>query len=164
MWKSIDKSFLDLQLESNASTVFLKVTKDVPYGLNVMLAKELCMSEAGFVLGYSPHFPGPSSSLGVKRSGVFLKVPMVPKLTDSDFVHFWTLEIGNLLAHEIGHYLGLSHTNEKGMETIFDNIADTPTYDTGNMMDPVLVRTQKARLTIEQARELNSHPIVTTEP
>lgn len=129
-----------------------------------MLAKELYMSEAGYVLGYSPHFPGPSSPMGIQKSGVFLKVAQVPRLTDTNSVDYWTIELGNYLAHEIGHYLGLSHTYEFAMKTLVDNFADTSKFNTGNMMDPEIVRSERVRLTAEQARELNSHPIVRSDP
>lgn len=49
-------------------------------------------------------------------------------------------EQGKILAHELGHYLGLFHTKDSGifrLGEVFDVLADTPTNVSGsNLMDP----------------------------
>lgn len=49
---------------------------------------------------------------------------------------------GKILAHELGHYLGLFHTKDDGyygIGTVYDKLDDTPEVVTGsNMMDPGL--------------------------
>jgi hypothetical protein len=73
--------------------------------------------QAGMALGVSGGIPGPAPMHGTDGSGIaiaadFLGLPEVPSL-------------GRVLAHEIGHHLGLFHTTEL-QGYVLEPLADTP--------------------------------------
>lgn len=162
-WREIDTKFLDLEVDYASSPVFSEVTKDIPYGLNILLSRNLYLTQAGDVLGYSPNLPGPSSPAGIRRSGILLRLSQIPQENDHHFAYYWTIEMGNILAHEIGHYLGLSHTYETISSTLFDNIPDTLPFDQNNLMDPSVNRNEYVLITPQQKDVLLAHPIVQEE-
>jgi hypothetical protein len=70
----------------------------------------------GVVGGVAGSIPGPAFYHGIPRSGVVLALQSLGK--DGTF-------IGRVLAHELGHFLGLWHPNELNGK-ILDPLADTP--------------------------------------
>lgn len=65
---------------------------------------------------------------------------------------------GLVLAHELGHYLGLWHTTELSPKTVHDPLPDTPKGPTDNLMYAVPTG---QKLTEEQGRVARRHPLVT---
>jgi len=68
-----------------------------------------------------------------------------------------TNALGGVMAHEIGHFLGLFHTTEGANHTIHDPLPDTPKGVTGNLMAPTL---DTMELTEGQGRVMRLHPAI----
>ena len=94
--------------------------------INVFLVEELFLSTGpgfGVLLGVSGGIPGPPFA-GTPRSGVVISTKGDPQ---------FDLPTANVIAHEIGHHLGLFHTTES-QGPIHDPIDDTPPDDTTQLM------------------------------
>lgn len=91
-----------------------------PNGLsiNVFFVKDIGLSYLGLAGG----IPGVPGLAGRPLSGIVVEKQSTAKKT------------GRLLAHEIGHILGLRHTTEQGAQ-IFDKIGDTPQCPSGTQVD-----------------------------
>lgn len=94
-------------------------TSETP-GLNFFLVESLEIgASGGVVVGLANGIPGPPSLPGMPGGGVavsLITLDIDPKL------------VGQVMAHEGGHYLGLMHTSERD-GTLFDLLADTPQCD-----------------------------------
>jgi hypothetical protein len=66
--------------------------------LNVFFVRQ-----AGMALGVSGGIPGPAPMHGTEASGIVIA---------ADFLDLPGIELGQVLAHELGHHLGLFHTTE----------------------------------------------------
>lgn len=91
--------------------------------LNVVITSDFDVPETG-TIGVSSGIPGPaglhgSGGSGVVLSGEFLELGTATDPTAGAFV------TGLILAHEMGHFMGLFHTTESDQATQ-DPIADTP--------------------------------------
>ena len=87
-------------------------------GLNIFFVDQITASglPPGMVLlGASRGIPGAHSSPGLGHSGIVLNYLAIDTGT----------QLGHVLAHEAGHYLGLFHTTEQP-GTTFDPLLDTP--------------------------------------
>ncbi|HIA02275.1 MAG TPA: hypothetical protein EYN06_06435 [Myxococcales bacterium] len=124
-----------LGVDSDLSLLF-QSTQDAPPGINVFFVSDIIKTELkngqqGIVLGISGGIPGPPFlAHGSPHSGVAVSWNDTLGKTD---------KIGPVLAHEIGHYLGLYHTtgqsNPQNPEfTQHDPIADTPENDSSYLM------------------------------
>lgn len=84
--------------------------------VNVFLIEDFNIPEVPGLLGISPGLPGVSGFHGTTGAGlVFSSVNLDGSATD----------MGQTMAHEIGHFLGLRHTSEHG-GSAHDPITDTP--------------------------------------
>lgn len=101
----------------------------MPRGLNVFFVDELLLQGPGggfgILLGVSGGIPGPIVS-GTSRSGVAIAMKDQGAPSSPGFV----------MAHEVGHHLGLYHTSEQpqGPISIHDQISDTSENDPSLLM------------------------------
>ena len=80
----------------------------------------------GVILGIAGGIPGPIEVAGTGKSGVALIVEPPPEIPTP---------IGLIFAHEVGHYLGLSHTSENAFAgQTHDQLSDTPEDDASFLM------------------------------
>lgn len=86
--------------------------------LNVFLVRGFLVSGAPGLLGVSIGLPGPAGLHGTGTSGVTFTTEY---LTDASGASY----TGLVMAHEIGHYLGLLHTTETDGVSV-DPLDDTP--------------------------------------
>ena len=129
----------------------------LPLGVNVFLVDAVQVTAAvgggsALVMGLSGGIPGPPLEVGTRRSGVVvsLRPSGGPDL------------LGRLIAHEVGHFLGLFHTIEQATATgtvITDNLPDTPDNDANNLMN-WLESENSFTLTPQQAGVMQDNPWV----
>jgi hypothetical protein len=125
-------------------------------GLHTFLVQEVF--DGASTIGIASGVPGALGTVGNKNSGVMAEILLDPSLESN-------LD-GSLLAHEIGHFLGLDHTTEFNGEA--DLIGDTPACpeqliqsdpascpDVDFMMFPRLL-TGKTRLSLGQTIPLRA--------
>ncbi|MBX7096674.1 MAG: zinc-dependent metalloprotease [Myxococcaceae bacterium] len=124
-------------------------------GLNVFLTEGVYL-EQGQVGGVSGSLPGPASP-GSTSSGVLFSINA--PLDRPQPVYGPVL--GAVMAHEIGHYLGLAHTAEASGEE--DRLPDTGrgTEGPGNLMFWSEIRGDRAfSFSPEQAQVMLRHPLI----
>ena len=138
---------------NDLSKLFLSGFEDDPGALNVFFVnsiyKDVDYEEVGgVVLGIAGGVPGPAYLGPSYRSGVAIATF---ELGDDD-------HLGNVMAHELGHYLGLFHSTEK--DAIFhDTLVDTEENDGENLMFWGWSANQMM-LSESQSYVLRSHPMV----
>jgi hypothetical protein len=138
---------------NDLSKLFLAGDDTDPAALNVFFVnsiyKDVDYEEVGgTVLGIAGGVPGPAYLGPTYRSGVAIATF---EISEDD-------HLGNVMAHEIGHYLGLFHSTEK--DAIFhDTLQDTEESDGGNLMYWGWSAGQMA-LSEAQSYVLRSHPMV----
>ncbi|MEZ4462703.1 MAG: M43 family zinc metalloprotease [bacterium] len=101
--------------------------------VNVFFVEDLLTGRAGqqgfgILLGVSGGIPGPVGLMGTERSGVVLALKRSPMAPTPLF---------KVMAHEVGHFLGLYHTTEQnafGGPAVNDQLADTPENDATYLM------------------------------
>jgi len=103
----------------------------------------------GLVLGIAAGIPGPAFLGPSYRSGVVVAV-----FEQGDGEDY----LGNVIAHEIGHYLGLYHSTESN-GALHDTLLDTAENDTQNLMFWAYSQEQKT-LSANQGHVIRSHPLV----
>lgn len=91
-------------------------TVDEKLSVNVFLIEDFNISEAPGLLGVSTGIPGVSGIHGSSGSGLVFSAKSLGR--DNP-------QLGQTMAHEIGHFLGLRHTTEHG-GSAHDPITDTP--------------------------------------
>jgi hypothetical protein len=97
--------------------LFASVDSAESPGLNFFLVESLELSAGGgTVVGLANGIPGPPALPGLPGGGV-----VVSLIT----LEFEPSLVGQVMAHEGGHYLGLMHTTERD-GTLFDLLDDTP--------------------------------------
>ncbi len=98
--------------------------------VNVFFVEELMagggLGGFGVILGISGGIPGPIGYSSSDKNGVALIVDPPPEIPTP---------IGLVFAHEVGHYLGLSHTSENPLAgSTHDQLTDTPENDASYLM------------------------------
>jgi hypothetical protein len=87
-------------------------------GLNIFLVEQIALDPGaggGSVLGIAAAIPGPPSYRGIRQGGVAAALAFLrPAVLFAD-----------VLAHEVGHYLGLYHSSERDGKS-HDPLLDTP--------------------------------------
>jgi hypothetical protein len=150
-----DPTLVDLQSTlgwpNDLSKLLLLGQDEDVRALNVFLTgtifQDADFGGGGVVLGVAAGVPGPAFLGPSYRSGVAVT-------TVWDGVSEY---LGNVLAHEVGHYLGLYHSTE-GSGT-HDTLEDTAEDDPGNLMFWGYTHDQLA-LSDGQAWVARSHPLV----
>ena len=98
-------------------------------GVNIFLVKTISAPQSGggmaIVYGISGGIPGTTLLPGTAGAGVAV-VAEVTLGFDGDF--------GAVMAHEVGHHLGLFHSSEAPWINIHDPLPDTSENDTKNLM------------------------------
>ncbi len=107
------------------------LTKQSAWGVNLVFVREIASPYGGAVLGISGGAPGPVAVQGTGRSVVIVT-------TESNVGPGIVPDIGLVMAHELGHYLGLFHNSENNFggfqPAIDDPLSDTPSNDNNNLM------------------------------
>ena len=147
--------------------------------VHVFLVEDLAIAQAPGLLGYSASLPGAVGLAGNADQGVVLAAQDLDQSPR---------RVGTILAHELGHYLGLRHTTEPLLGSsspaaqalgeaigLTDPLPSTPTCpqiarsprtcpDVDNLMFPVAPPDEasllRLELTEEQSAVLRAHPAV----
>lgn len=124
--------------------------------LNVFLVRDI----VGSVLGISQGIPGPAGLHGAPSSGIVVAADYYDQEPE------W---LGQVIAHEAGHYMGLFHTTETNRR-YHDPLADTPDCDDlstcearENLMFPYALQ-RPPSLTRQQAWVLRMNPLAQVSP
>ncbi len=149
-------------------------TMDDVLSVNIFFVRAMAL---GGAIGISSGLPGPAALHGTHGSGVAFTAEYLGGQAESslggDPVD-GNVFTGQILAHEVGHYLGLFHTSEQGGYS-FDPLPDTPECsrislncpDLDNLMFP-FAGASHVQLTPNQAFVLGVNPLTklgpTTEP
>jgi hypothetical protein len=136
--------------------------------VNIFFTRQFAFSGGGGAIGISMGLPGPAGLHGTPSSGVvFTSEYMGTSFRERGFGTVDGNEFtGVILAHELGHYLGLFHTTEQNSQG-FDPLLDTPECrsgfpsqcpDLGNMMFP-LASIGNQTITADQAFVIGVNPL-----
>ncbi|MFU8806134.1 MAG: hypothetical protein ACNA8W_20145, partial [Bradymonadaceae bacterium] len=142
--------------------------EDLALSMNIFFVSQFAFSDGGGAIGISMGLPGPAGLHGTPASGVvFTSEYMGREFRERGFGTVDGNEFtGIVLAHEVGHYLGLFHTTEQSSQG-FDPLEDTPECregfpsscpDLGNMMFP-LASIGNIEVTPDQAFVIGVNPL-----
>lgn len=142
---------------------------DDALSVNIFFVRSMFLDEEGSAIGISQGLPGPAGVHGMPGSGVVFTSEYIGEsfrdqsrdiIDGNEFT-------GIVMAHEVGHYLGLFHTSEQFNQG-FDPISDTPECsprdfpqrcpDLGNLMFPFADITH-TELTPGQAHVIQVNPL-----
>lgn len=108
-------------VDAELSELFATGAK-LPLAINVFLVEQLYRNHSGSsqpIAGLAGGIPGPPLQVGTPSSGVVVSLSLGPGEDD---------RLGTIIAHELGHFLGLYHTIEAAApsgEALEDQLADT---------------------------------------
>jgi hypothetical protein len=133
-----------------------------PMGLNMFFVDKILVGKAlspdgESLLGLSGGVPGPPLEVGCDRCGVMFSLQSDPTASK---------RLGAIMAHEIGHYLGLFHPTEPtgdGSAALHDNLPDTKAEDTDNLMHWAVTE-KSSQLTAQQIAVLRISPWLSSSP
>ena len=104
---------------------------DEVVSINVFFTRAFNFSGGGGAIGISMGLPGPSGPHRTRASGVaFTSEFLGETFNDGSGNVDGNVYTGVVLAHEVGHYLGLFHTTEQTLRD-FDPLDDTPQCTSG---------------------------------
>jgi len=137
--------------------------------LNIFFTRAFAFSDGSGTLGISMGLPGPAGLHGTSVSGVaFTGEYLGRRVSGIDGTDFTAV----VLAHEVGHYLGLFHTTEQN-GAAHDPLDDTPECRSGqfpnqcpdltNLMFP-LAGIDHRTITADQAFMVHVSPLTTSDP
>lgn len=144
-------------------------TLDDTLSLNLVFIRSFALPGGGGVLGISQGLPGPAGLHGTQTSGVVFTGEFIGSRFQErgGQVVDGNVFTGNVLAHEVGHYLGLFHTTEQNQQTT-DPLGDTPDCrnanfpngcpDQNNLMFP-LAGADNSIVTDDQASVIQANPL-----
>ena len=135
-------------------------SREEALSVNVFLIQDFNISELPGLLGLSAGIPGVPGVHGNGGAGlVFTSANLSADPTD----------LGQTMAHEVGHFLGLRHTSERGGSE-YDPLNDTSTCaspedpygcpDVNNLMFPFSVDVEQRDITNDQIFVLQRNPLV----
>lgn len=151
---------LDEGCEGGDLDELMKLSAQGADGVHLFLVERFqCLMNGGVdvgqgIGGMTAGLPGPPWLRGSVRSGV--AVATAPFLGDSR-------KLGVVLAHELGHFLGLYHTKENdlfGGPEIYDAISDTPDDDGAKQNLMYFLADESTALSDGQASVLHASPWV----
>jgi len=112
-------------------------TEGAEPGVNLIFVSEIVdgsspLAGFGLILGIAGGIPGPTLGQGTGRSAVLIRTAEVP----ADAGLPIPADLGNTMAHEAGHYLGLFHSSEQALlgPQLHDPLPDTAENDNQNLM------------------------------
>ena len=148
--------------KDSAWSQLMRTGEDLPMGLNLFVVDKIVIGKAlapdgESLLGLSGGVPGAPLEVGCDRCGVVFALET--NSTGPDL-------LGGIMAHEIGHYLGLFHPMEPTTNadvSVKDNLPDTADDDPDNLMHWA-VGEKSRELTAQQIAVLRSSPWLSVSP
>lgn len=145
-------------------------TMDDVLSANIFFVQTLAM---GGAIGISAGLPGPAGLHGTHGSGVAFTSEYMGEQVQPSFgteLVDGNVFTGQVLAHEVGHYLGLFHTSEQGGFS-YDPLPDTPECsrislncpDIDNLMFPFAGESH-VEITANQGFVVNVNPLTKLDP
>lgn len=138
-------------------TALMLTGAGLPMGINVFLVDDIIVAGelggAAAVRGLTGSIPGPPLEVGGPRAGFVVSLRLQTGEPDL---------LGRVMAHELGHFLGLFHTTEQS--GLHDTLPDTAHGDANNLMFWAQSESGEAELTPQQADVLFANPWLQDAP